>query len=201
MSLYDVLSAPFAHPTGWLGRVAARIMVATNGPLADLALDLAALEGRELVLEVGFGPGALVSKLVERLPRGRVVGVDFSPLMVSAAAARNAEAVARGAVELSVGSVDALPCSDAAFDRVITVNSLPFWPDTTRGLREIARVLRPGGRLVIVLVDHAARDHEAVVARRLTILEGLAGAQLQVRSAEIVATRAGATIAIVAERR
>lgn len=63
MSLYDLLSRPFAHPEGWLGRAAARAMLATNGPLFDLAIELLELEGAERVLDVGFGPGELIRRL------------------------------------------------------------------------------------------------------------------------------------------
>jgi ubiquinone/menaquinone biosynthesis C-methylase UbiE len=143
-ALRERLAAPFAHPKGLLGRLAARAMLATNGPLSDWALELLALDPADRVLEIGFGPGELVRQMAERVGRGQVVGVDSSELMVRQATQRNAARVQSGQVSLTMGSASALPYEGRSFDKVVTVNSIHFWPDMVQGLREVGRVLRPG---------------------------------------------------------
>jgi ubiquinone/menaquinone biosynthesis C-methylase UbiE len=69
--------------------------------------------------------------------------------MVSQARRRNADAVEAGRVDLRWGSVASLPFADDRFDRVLAVNSLHHWPDREADLREVKRVLKPGGVLVI----------------------------------------------------
>ena len=93
------------------------------------------------VLEVGGGPGELAERVARELGAD-VVMVDISERMVELARARG--------VDARVGDVQALPFDDAAFDVAVAAWMLFHVPDLDRGLAEIARVLRPGGRLVAV---------------------------------------------------
>lgn len=93
------------------------------------------------VLEVGGGPGELSSRVATELGCD-VVMVDISPRMVELARARS--------VDAHVGDVQALPFEDGSFDVAIAAWMLYHVPDLDRGLAELARVLRPGGRLVAV---------------------------------------------------
>jgi SAM-dependent methyltransferase len=93
------------------------------------------------VLEVGGGPG----ELAERIATGvaaEVVMIDVSPRMVELARARG--------VAAQVGDVQGLPFDDASFDCAVAAWMLFHVPDLDRALAELARVLRPGGRLVAV---------------------------------------------------
>ncbi len=105
------------------------------------------------VLEIGFGPGIAVEEVSRLASRGRVVGVDHSEVMVRRALKKNAEGVRSGLVDLRHGSVAGLRDldlgKDRAFDKVFAVNSMGFWPDPTERLRELRRLLRPGGLLAI----------------------------------------------------
>jgi SAM-dependent methyltransferase len=197
-SMRALLAAPFAHPQGVLGRLAARLMLATNGPLGDWAMELLALQPAERVLEVGFGPGELVRRMIQRVPRLFVAGVDPSELMVAQASARNAGAIAWGQAVLRLGSADQLPYPDASFDKAVTVNSIQFWPDMTQGLREVGRVLRPGGRLVIVLLDHRAPDVAAIDVVRAELVEAAAAAGFTAISADTRRARPRPAVAVVA---
>jgi SAM-dependent methyltransferase len=111
-----------------------------DGPnAADVALEAAA-EGRpERVLEVGCGMGQFGERLAVKLGLA-VVAVDLSPRMVELARARGLEA--------RVGDVRALPFADGKFDCAIANWMLYHVPDLDSALSELARVLRPGGRLV-----------------------------------------------------
>ncbi|HZB30549.1 MAG TPA: class I SAM-dependent methyltransferase, partial [Streptosporangiaceae bacterium] len=80
---------------------------------------------------------------------GSVCGVDPSPDMRDLAMRRNRRAAAAGRLDLRVGTAAATGFPDAAFDHVVTVNTVAIWPDLEAGLRELHRVTRPGGDVVI----------------------------------------------------
>lgn len=111
----------------------------------DLVLGLAdELEGRR-VLDVGCGDGAYAVAVAER--GAHVVGVDASARMLQAARDR---ATLKGlTLDLREGDVRQLPFADASFDVVLAITVLCFVEDANRALSEMARVLTPGGRLVI----------------------------------------------------
>ncbi|WP_287958630.1 class I SAM-dependent methyltransferase [Filomicrobium sp.] len=97
------------------------------------------------VLDVGCGDGVFAIELAKR--GGIVTGLDPDPTMLQAAEAR---ALKEGiTLTLEQGEAGALPFPDAAFDRVVAVTVLCFIPDAEQSIAEMARVLRPGGRLIV----------------------------------------------------
>jgi ubiquinone/menaquinone biosynthesis C-methylase UbiE len=102
------------------------------------------------VLSVGFGPGVGIAALARRLPEGRVAGIDPSSTMVDQARRRNRRAVDTGHVSLARAAAETIPWPDAAFSGVLAVNSMQLWEPLEAGVREVARVLAPGGALVTV---------------------------------------------------
>lgn len=107
------------------------------------------------VLVIGFGTGMGIELLVDRLPSGRVVGADLSKAMVKLATKRNSAAVARGRVKLVRAPAHELPFDHASFDGVITVNTIQLWDPFKESVAEVARVMRPGARLVSFTHDWA----------------------------------------------
>jgi ubiquinone/menaquinone biosynthesis C-methylase UbiE len=108
-------------------------------PLALAELDV---QPGEIVLDVGFGGGGLIEALLRR--GARPVGVDVSEIAVRRARRRFGDRA-----RLMLGSAEALPLEDVSADKAASLNSLYFWPDPEGALAELARVLRPGGRLAI----------------------------------------------------
>ncbi len=104
------------------------------------------------VLDVGCGPGVGVAAAARLAPDGLVVGVDGSATMVRQAARRNRAAIRRGRVEIHRGDAARLPLPDGHVTKAASLNSLQFWPDPRAGLRELHRVLVPGGRLALVIM-------------------------------------------------
>ncbi len=97
-----------------------------------------------VVLDVGAGTGLLLDRLREKHPTARLVGADLSRGMLGVAHDR----LQHGA-SLVAGNACALPFDAASFDLVVSASSLHYWDDPAAGLRELARVLRPGGHLVV----------------------------------------------------
>jgi ubiquinone/menaquinone biosynthesis C-methylase UbiE len=114
------------------------------------------------ILEVGFGPGALIQALAARATEGFIAGVDMSPIMLRQASRRNVQAIRKGRVQLQLGSALALPFEDASFDHALSANSLPFWPDQAAGVKELQRALKPGGMIAIILQPVWARTESEV---------------------------------------
>jgi SAM-dependent methyltransferase len=136
-------------PSGWLGRIIARIMARETTVENALALRLLDPRPKDVVLEIGFGHGRVIAELANRCPQGRVWGLDSSPTMVQMATRFNQAAVDRGLVQLDAGDSAALPYKAEAFDCVLTVHTIYFWNQPLDYLREILRVLKPGGKLVV----------------------------------------------------
>src|SRR5262249_46880832 len=160
----SVLKAIFMHmcgrPRGPLGRVGGHIMARTNAECGVWVSDLLQIESNDSVLEVGFGPGVLISHLSKLAPAGRIAGIDPSLEMVEQAWARNSSAIRNGGVYLQCGSVESLPFEGNTFDKVLAINSMHVWPDAVAGLREIRRVMKSGARIALGfnLYSGQARD-------------------------------------------
>jgi ubiquinone/menaquinone biosynthesis C-methylase UbiE len=144
------LFAQFGRPSGLLGRLAGYLMARSD---ADdrWVVELLDVQPHDRVLEVGFGPGVAVALIAERATAGFVAGVDPSEVMVRQATRRNRAAVQEGRVELRLGMVSNLPYPEAHFTKACALHSLYFWPSWTDGLRELYRVLAPGGLLVLAV--------------------------------------------------
>jgi ubiquinone/menaquinone biosynthesis C-methylase UbiE len=134
-------------PLGWL---IAFIMARETWAQNQRAIASLDVQDGDHVLDLGCGHGRSLAALAERTPRGRVVGADPSQLMVDIAAARNRDLVRDGRVHVAVAPAEALPFGRAAFDKVLCVHVIYFWPNLQPSLAEIARVLKPGGRLAIL---------------------------------------------------
>lgn len=112
-------------------------------PRSNVAVvERASLSANDRFLDVGCGPGAALEEAAAR--GARVAGVDPSPSMVDRASRRVPEA------DVRVGSAEDLPFPDDNFTVVVNVASFHHWADRDEGLREILRVLAPGGRLHVM---------------------------------------------------
>jgi len=115
---------------------------------------LGLLPPRFVVADLGCGTGSIAAALAPHV--ARVVGVDQSAAMLRAAARRTGDL---GNVELRHGSLEALPLHDESVDGALLVLALTYLADPSRSLREARRVLRPGGRAVVVdLLRHDRED-------------------------------------------
>lgn len=122
------------------------------------------------VLDVGCGPGFFVAEILEAVGHeGSVVGVDLSPQMLEVAAKRAGDVPN---VEFIESAATPLPLPDASFDRALTVQVLEYVDDVAGALRELRRVVRPGGRVVVWDVDWSTTSlHSADQARMRRVLD------------------------------
>jgi ubiquinone/menaquinone biosynthesis C-methylase UbiE len=130
---------------------AVEAMYATRDVERQRRATLAALEPRtgERMVDIGCGPGYLAAEMAELVgPEGFVQGVDPSPHMLAIAARR-----ALPHMELTEGDALSLPAGDTSFDAAVSTQVYEYVPDIAAALAEARRVLRPGGRLVVLDTD------------------------------------------------
>lgn len=179
-------------------------MYRTPDVVAQRARVMAALGLREgeHVLDIGVGPGLLTFDLAATVgERGRTAGIDTSEAMLEMTRRRCAE---QAQLDLRCADAVALPFEDACFDAVVSTQVFEYVGDVDRALREVARVLRPGGRVVLVDSDWDSvvwhtRDRERM--RRIlaawdahlehphlptTLVRRLEGAGLSVHRCEVI---------------
>jgi len=135
----------FAVAADAYDRFMGRYSVSLTAQLADLA----GVSAGQRALDVGCGPGALTSELVARLGPERVAAADPSEPFVQAARERNP------GVDVRRASAEQLPFSDDEFDAALAQLVVHFMKDPVAGLREMARVTRPGGAVAACVWDHA----------------------------------------------
>jgi SAM-dependent methyltransferase len=150
MGIMGRLGQQWRKPTGWLGRLLLRAMNINHSKLTDWALGHTSIGIHDTILDVGCGGGSAVNKLARIASQGKVYGIDFSEESVKVARATTRQLINLGRVEIRQGSVSRLPFSDAMFDLVTAVNTHNYWPDLVADMQEVLRVLKPGGKLMIV---------------------------------------------------
>ena len=173
MGPHDMTEPDFSNvetagcPAGDAGRDMILRMNREHGPLR--AWGFAHIPVGRSVLDVGCGAGAALRELAERYPEAMLTGCDISPLAVETATALNKALVKSGRMRFLLCGVPDLPFNDGAFDTVFSIESLYFWPDQPAGLREIRRVLAPGGYFMTALEMVGGMMNE----RQLAIVEHL----------------------------
>lgn len=127
----------------------ARFMGRYSEPLAVQFAEQAGVQAGHRALDVGCGPGGLTAQLVERLGADAVSAIDPSAPFVDAVRARLPE------VDVRSGVAEHLPFPDDSFDLALAQLVVHFMTDPVSGLREMARVTRPGGLVAACVWDHA----------------------------------------------
>lgn len=135
------------HPSGFLGRIIGRAMVKDTAHANDRAVELLELAEPSTVLDIGFGQGRNTQRLLAE--SHRVLGVEVSVTMAKQAIARNRSAQRDGRAQLKLGDGVTMPFDDESADAAVTAHTIYFMDDPQATLSDTARVLRPGGRLVI----------------------------------------------------
>lgn len=157
------------YETGWLGRL--------HHDIADRVTSLAEAYVQEplRILDVGCGTGYLLRRLADTFPAATTVsGIDPAPAMIQVAEATATDP----RLTFTLGVAEQLPYEAASFDLVISTTSFDHWRDQQGGLAECARVLKPGGQLLLCDQFSAwllptligSRRHKARTKRRATAL-------------------------------
>ena len=139
-----------SKPSGWMGRFSLWRMNASHSGVTDWGLKHVSIQKHFHILDIGCGGGRTVSKLATIATDGRVYGVDYSEASVAAATKTNSQSIASGRVEIRLGSVSQLPFPDNTFDLITAVETHFWWPDLHNDMREVFRVTKPSGTLILI---------------------------------------------------
>ena len=134
-------------PTGFFGKILARGMAWGHKDFYENTAKVLDLRHDDKYLEIGFGSGLFIKKYVSDV--SRIAGLDYSEDMVKLASSINKDLIELGRAEFRQGDVSSIPWNDNEFSVVVGIETFFFWPEPAASLREIYRVLIPGGRLII----------------------------------------------------
>lgn len=142
------------NPHGEYGKQMLARMNRSHADVTNWALDQLSYKAGERALDIGCGGGATMARLAKRIQAagstGHVSGIDHSDVSCEASRQYNKDAIQAGQMDVACASVEALPFSDETFDIVTTVESFYFWPNPKESLKEVARVVKPGGHFLLV---------------------------------------------------
>jgi ubiquinone/menaquinone biosynthesis C-methylase UbiE len=165
MSAADKVIAQCRKPSGLFGRFILWDMNRHHEKLTDWGLGHVTIKNTDTVLDVGCGGGRTIDKLANLA--AKVHGIDYSEDSVTAAHRKNKRWIDIGRVVIREGSVSQLPFPDGTFDLVTAIETHLFWPDLPNDFREIFRVLRPGGALLIIAEIYKGGRHLEGVRKRV----------------------------------
>ena len=147
--LKTYISKQLSHPSGWGGQLIVYLLNRENGSMNQLTLEQLELQKGQYILEIGFGGGDLIHRLLQTKIPLQITGIDPSSASMTVGRRRFKEAIASGQLSLYQSRAEATPFPDKTFDAIATVNTLYFWSNSTVVLKECRRLLKPGGKLAI----------------------------------------------------
>ncbi len=143
---FKKMARQLRKPAGATGIETGFMMNKSNEILYDFTLDTMRPANQESILEIGFGNGKFFEKVVSKAEGLKLSGIDYSETMVVAAREINSALLYEDRLTLVSGNSDQLPYKDNCFDKVFCINVVYFWDHPGNHLREIYRVLKPGGK-------------------------------------------------------
>jgi ubiquinone/menaquinone biosynthesis C-methylase UbiE len=156
MGIMEKIVKQARMPTGRFGALCARVMNVGHSGVTRWGLGHISINKNDVILDIGCGGGRTVNTLAKIATEGKVYGIDYSQVSVAVSSSKNKRLIEKGQVKILHASVESLPFSDDMFDVVTAVESCYFWPDLIDNLREIRRVLKSGGS--VILINEMYRD-------------------------------------------
>ena len=157
-------------PHRWIGRPFLWLMNLSHSELTDWGLQQVSIGKNFKILDIGCGGGRTVQKLAAVATEGHVCGVDYASGSVAVSRSKNRKLIKSGRVAIREGSVSRLPFPDCTFDLAVAVETQYYWPDLVNDMKEIRRVLKPGGRLVVIAETYKGGRFDKLKAPAMKLL-------------------------------
>lgn len=157
-------------PEGFLGKVMITGMNAGHGSVSRWGLGCLPKLEPQAIVELGCGGGTNVQRLLEKYPEANVTAIDYSPVSVVEATRRNHKAIDADRCQVLQGNVAELPFPDACFDLATAFETIYFWPGPLESFQQVYRVLKPGGRFMIVNESDGQNPNDE---KWVSIIEGM----------------------------
>lgn len=155
-------------PDRFAGRLFASLMNGSHASLTDWALTHVEIHQDATALDVGCGGGRTIHRLAAQA--AQVHGIDYAAGSVAASRMHNRRLIAEGRVHVQQASVSRLPFADDQFDLVTAIETQYYWPNLAGDMKEIWRVLKPGGRLMVVAESYKGARYDALLGPMMKLL-------------------------------
>jgi SAM-dependent methyltransferase len=152
------LARQLRKPGGSVGGRVGQMMNRANKPLYDFTLRVMAPAYYQSILEIGFGNGKFFTELAGLAEGLELTGIDYSPTMVNAAKKSNESLTRSGKLKLVLANSEQMPFPGDSFDKAFCINVAYFWDDPALHLKEVWRVLKPGGQLYVTVRSVESMD-------------------------------------------
>jgi ubiquinone/menaquinone biosynthesis C-methylase UbiE len=167
MSIAKDFFSQTRKPEGFLGKMMLGTMNSGHAKLADWGFTHLPAMTPENAVDLGCGGGRNAGELLKMFPKAHVTAVDYADLSVKKAAAYNRIMIGAGRCTAMQGDVSALPFRDGSFDLATAFETVYFWPGPVKSFSEVCRILKPGGRFLIVNesdgTDETALKYEKLI--------------------------------------
>jgi ubiquinone/menaquinone biosynthesis C-methylase UbiE len=193
-----VVTQQCRKPTSLPGRLFVWIMNRSHREVTRWGFERVVIGEESTILDVGCGGGKTIQMLADLATRGTVYGVDYSRQSVAASRRLNAQGIRDGRVDILQGSVSRLPFPDATFDVVSAIETHYYWPSPVDDMREVRRVLKPGGRFLLIAETYKGRSFDFVYRPAMKLLRAT---YLTVEEHRALLSSAGFAEVSVSERR
>lgn len=152
------LAKHLRQPDGEMGKEVGLQMNRSNKHICLNSYQVLDPKNENHILEIGMGNGFFVKDLLGMANNLKYTGVDFSPTMVEEASLLNKEFSDEKTASFELASIEKLPFEDNSFDCITTTNTLYFWPQPKENIKELVRVLKPNGKLLIAYRSKSCMD-------------------------------------------
>jgi arsenite methyltransferase len=150
MNFQKYLANQLGKPTGIVGKyILGALWNNRNSRLNDLTVEQLELLVEDRILDVGFGGGYLLGKIIQKTNNGFVAGIDISQTMVDNCRKYFQKEIINGKVDIKCASSEMLPYPEKYFTKVSSVNSIFYWANPKKGISEIYRVLINNGKFIL----------------------------------------------------
>ncbi|MFI8685826.1 class I SAM-dependent methyltransferase [Rossellomorea sp. NPDC077527] len=153
-----IVDNQYGKPKGVLGWIIGEKMIRQHKPETLWTIENLKLQENEHILEIGCGAGYALKMTLDQNRNNKMTGLDISKTLLHSAKIRNHRSVRKKRLKLIHGSVENLPFNDEQFSSVFSIHSIYFWENISNALREIHRVLKPGGTVHLTLCN--GKDEE-----------------------------------------
>ncbi len=160
LAAYFMLQA--RKPSKWFGRFFVQALNQGHSSMTDWGFTHVVIENHFTILDVGCGGGRTVEKLAAIATAGMVYGIDYADGSVAASRAHNGQLIKAGRVAIEKASVSQLPFPDGKFDLVSAVETQYYWPNLVGDMGEVLRVLKPGGKLIVIAETYKGGKYDSL---------------------------------------
>ena len=137
-------------PQGFMGKMMIFGMNAGHSKMSAWARERFPFMKPENIIDLGCGGGKNIEALMKMYPKAKLTGLDYSEVSVAQSRKLNQKAIELGKCRILQGDVSALPFEDESFELATAFETVYFWPGPTESFSEVCRVIKPGGKFIII---------------------------------------------------